>query len=96
MNVAEFYDAAITKYHDNGPWYFDSGTSGYITADSHKVEQYGNPSGVQIREVWTGGGEPHLVVGVGSSTVHIDSGTIKLTNVKYVPSMTVWGKTLFQ
>jgi hypothetical protein len=51
MNVAEFYDAAITKYHDNGPWYFDSGTSGYITADSHKVEQYGNPSGVQIREV---------------------------------------------
>jgi hypothetical protein len=44
-------------------------------------------SNLQICEVRSGGGESHAVKHTGSSTVRTNSGEIKLTNVKYVPSM---------
>jgi hypothetical protein len=91
-NSAEFFDAALTEYWDGygysyGPWYLDSGASGHIAADSSKIDQSQLTSGVQIQEVRTGGGKPHTVRGTGTATVKTNSGEIKLTNVKYVPSM---------
>ena len=94
-NVANFYDAAVSEDygHDswynygNGPWYMDSGTSGHIVSDSSNFHQTQHLPGSQIREIRTGGGESHSVVSTGTSTVRTDSREIKLSNVKYMPSM---------
>ena len=56
-------------------------------SDSDKFDQTPYSSGSQIREIRTGGGESHPIVSTGTSSVRTDSWEIKLSNVKYVPSM---------
>ena len=74
-----FYDY---NYYDNGPWYLDSGATGHITADHHKLEHSQSRPRVEITEVKTGGGESHAVCGTGSATVNMEDGSIKLKPVK--------------
>ena len=87
-NSAEMFDDYYTYYDEygNGPWYFDSGASGHIAADAQKLDAEPSSSGAD-HDVKTGGGESHPVRGTSSSTLCTTSGEIKLTNVRYVPSM---------
>ena len=83
-----YYDPYYYGSWDNSPWYLDSGATGHIAADYHKLDSRPSTSGVEISEVKTGGGESHAVMGQGSATVRTPTGEIKLKPVKYVPSMT--------
>ena len=83
----DWYDPYY-NYWGNGPWYLDSGASSHVAADSDKLDHPPSSSGVEIREIKTGGGESHPVQGTGSATVQTNNGAIKLKSVKYVPSMT--------
>jgi hypothetical protein len=64
----------------------DSGASGHVAGDYQNFE-YFQPSS-SIQKVRTVGGETHGIEGLGSSIVKTKTGEIKLTNVKYVPSLT--------
>jgi hypothetical protein len=91
-NAAELYDVALTEqygypnYYGHGPWYMDSGATGHVASESHKLDP-GSTSSVRIQEVRTRGGESQSVHGVGTATVNTSSGEIKLTDVKYVSTM---------
>ena len=88
MMQHEEYDGFCDyNYYDNDPWYLDSGATGHIAADHHKLEHSQSRPGIEIIEVKTGGGESHAVCGTGSATVNTEDGSIKLKSVKYVPSM---------
>ena len=88
MAQSYYYDPYYYGSWDNGPWYLDSGATGHIVADYHKLDSRPSTSGVEISEMKTGGGESHAVVGQGNATVKTPTGEIKLKPVKYVPSMT--------
>ena len=65
----------------------NSGASRRIVSNSKKFQQTQYSSGPQIHEIRIGSGESHLVISTRTSSVRTDSGVIKLSNVKYVPSM---------
>ena len=65
----------------------DSGASRHIVFDSEKFHHTPYSSGPHICEIRTRGGESHPVISTGTSSMRTDSGKIKLSNIKYVPSM---------
>ena len=52
-----------------------------------KLDHSPTSSGVEIKEIKTGGGESHPIEGTGTTTVQTSNGAIKLKSVKYIPSM---------
>ena len=63
----------------------DSGATGHVTGNSlnlQEVHPATSPQGIM-----TANGKAHSVQGTGSSSIHTPAGSIKLDNVKYVPSL---------
>ena len=63
----------------------DSGATSHVIGNSINLQEIHPATSTQ--GIMTAGGETHLVQGTGSSNVHTPAGSIKLTNVKYVPSL---------
>ena len=85
-NALEPYDTSESSYHNEDPWYMDSGATGHVTSNRVNLQEV-HPlfSG---QGIMTAGGEIHSVQGTGTSNVQTPAGSIKLTNVKYVPTLT--------
>jgi transposase InsO family protein len=85
-NAAEMFDhmawSELTGYN---PWYMDSGASGHVVGDFNRLDQFhGETSSQNVR---TAEGKTHEIQGVGTATVKTNSGELKLTEIKYVPSL---------
>ena len=80
------FDTSEGSYYTNDPWYMDSGATGHVTGNRINLQEI-HPS-TSSEGIMTAGGETHSVQGTGTSNVQTPAGSIKLTNVKYVPTLT--------
>ena len=85
-NAFEVYFTSEGSYYTNDPWYMDSGATGHVTSNRVNLQeiQLSNSS----QGIMTVGGEIHSVQATGPSNVHTPAGSINLTNVKYVLTLT--------
>jgi hypothetical protein len=81
-NAFEVFDASLSEYYDDNPWYMDSGATSHVTGNRINLEELHPCSSSQ--GIMTVGGETHPIQGSSNSNFQTPAGSIKLSNVKYV------------
>ena len=84
-NAFEVFDASLNEYYDDNPWYMDSGATSHVTGNRVNLEEL-HP-GSSNQGIMTAGRETHPVQGSGNSNIQTPAGSIKLSIVKYVPTL---------